>query len=406
MSRHFTAATFLFALSGCGGTDAGITVTVRDSAGVRIVENHEDAGSPGIIRPMGEPDLTIGVIDGAPEYLFDRIAGASRHTDGRIVVIDRGSAQLRFYDAAGRFLHATAGKGAGPGEFDTPSGLRRIPGDTLLTWDLQRRGRVNLYDANGAFVREVHYDRAAVWNAQVRDSAMAFEVIPVRDDVLFLPGQRSGIVQPKYPFRTQLVLLAEGRSVSLGAWPIIDDGTSMIPSFRGFPRFAVRERYAVGGDTARVFIGNSEHHEMRVHDEAGTLVRIMRTLRSAVPIGADVPPRIHALNRARVAAANGDVQAIDRYHADLTFPATYPPFLALSAARNGHLWVTRFPLLDEADTRFDVYDAGGTLRGTISFDGQNKPLEIGPDYVVMLRQDESGVEFIDVYLNREFSTPR
>jgi hypothetical protein len=45
-------------------------------------------------------------------------------------------------------------------------------------------------------------------------------------------------------------------------------------------------------------------------------------------------------------------------------------------------------------------------RHTDAMPGQNKPLEIGPDYVVMLRQDESGVEFIDVYLNREFSTPR
>lgn len=381
---------------------SAIATLTRDSAEVQIVENREDRADVAAIRTMGPPDLTIGLVDGPGEYLFDRIAGAARLADGRIVIVDRGNARLRFFDTEGLFLHATAGQGAGPGEFDRPAGLRRLPGDTLLVWDLLRRGRLNYFDGAGAFVRETHYNLAAVMDAQVRDSTMAFEGIPVRDDVLFLPGQRGGIVPPTYPFRAQLVFMNEARSIHLGAWPMIDGASDVVPYLRNIPGYTVRERYAVGGDPVHIHIGNSEHHEFRTFDETGALLRIIRTMRAPVEIEREATSRIHALHRAQVEAGNGDVAAVDRHHASLAFPAAWPPFLSLHATMVGGLWVMRFPMIDETDTRFDVYDEEGTLHGTIAFEGSNKPLEIGSDYVVMLRMDENRVEFIDVYLNRSF----
>ncbi|MDE2984600.1 MAG: hypothetical protein OXU69_07830, partial [Gemmatimonadota bacterium] len=63
------------------------------------------------------PEYQIGEVEGSEPYLFTRIAGARRLLDGRVVVLDRESCELRFFDGEGGFLERTGGRGEGPGEF-------------------------------------------------------------------------------------------------------------------------------------------------------------------------------------------------------------------------------------------------------------------------------------------------
>ncbi|WP_419942980.1 6-bladed beta-propeller [Candidatus Palauibacter sp.] len=65
----------------------------------------------------GEIDLTIGVIEGEPEYLFEDIGGLTRDADGRIYVGDSGAREVRVYGPDGRYLFQVSGPGEGPGEF-------------------------------------------------------------------------------------------------------------------------------------------------------------------------------------------------------------------------------------------------------------------------------------------------
>jgi hypothetical protein len=55
-----------------------------------------------------EPSLEIGTQDGAAEYIFFRVAGALRLDDGRVVIADGFSNQVRFYSEAGEFLTVTS----------------------------------------------------------------------------------------------------------------------------------------------------------------------------------------------------------------------------------------------------------------------------------------------------------
>ena len=53
-----------------------------------------------------EPTLSIGVEEGEEPYMLSRLAGAVRLSDGRIVLANRATDQVRWFDRDGRFLYA------------------------------------------------------------------------------------------------------------------------------------------------------------------------------------------------------------------------------------------------------------------------------------------------------------
>lgn len=74
------------------------------------------------------PDLVIGGGDSAE--LFHRVRGITGLPVGGVLVVDAGSAELRFFDSQDELLDRTGGRGEGPGEFlsDThPLGRERLP---------------------------------------------------------------------------------------------------------------------------------------------------------------------------------------------------------------------------------------------------------------------------------------
>jgi len=93
------------------------------------------SGTPAPWSLAAEPDLVIGLQAGAPEYLFQRVAGVRRLGDGRIVVADRGHSTVRVFDATGRHVVTLGGEGQGPGEFSWIGHLSVRGPDTLVVYD-------------------------------------------------------------------------------------------------------------------------------------------------------------------------------------------------------------------------------------------------------------------------------
>lgn len=137
----------------CDRGGAGVSTTqVRDSAGIRIVENTDpwwDDGSAW--RISDQPVLDIGSLDGSPEYEFGRAHGPVRLSDGRIAVADMQTNRISFFDSAGTFLHAAGGTGDGPGEFSQLYRLHRISDDSLMA--LNPASLTSIFDARGEYVR-------------------------------------------------------------------------------------------------------------------------------------------------------------------------------------------------------------------------------------------------------------
>jgi hypothetical protein len=165
-SKRFTAA-FIgsFALAAAAGCDAagdGTAATTRDSAGVHIVESSAPAWSDADAWRVGpEPDLSVGSTGAAAAtstpaagteaaYLFEGVLSAFPLGEDRIVVADRRTSELRFFDADGRHVITAGREGEGPGEFRFMSLVWPLADDTVVVGDF--RG-LHLFDAAGVYRR-------------------------------------------------------------------------------------------------------------------------------------------------------------------------------------------------------------------------------------------------------------
>lgn len=105
----------------CSGESASSTnaSVVRDSSGVTIIE-HDLAQRSGTCAIDPNPSLSIGVEEGDEAYMLSDISGAARLSDGRIIIAQRSTQDIRYYDSTGTFLRTSGRQGRGPGEFSSP----------------------------------------------------------------------------------------------------------------------------------------------------------------------------------------------------------------------------------------------------------------------------------------------
>jgi len=106
----------------------------------------------GVFEVGAVPLLQIGVSDGDPVMMFHRARSAHRYPDGRIVVADGGSRQLRWFAPDGAPAGTAGRQGRGPQEFAGGIQLLAWPGDTVAAYDNALR-RVSIFTPEGTFVR-------------------------------------------------------------------------------------------------------------------------------------------------------------------------------------------------------------------------------------------------------------
>jgi hypothetical protein len=115
--------------------------------------------------------LTIGQLDGPPEYAFGRLGRMTFGPDYGFYVYDRNDGQIRRYDPRGRFLNTVGRRGSGPGEYNNPAALGISP-DSLLTVFDPSNLRVSYFAPNGSLRRALSMPRAS-WsgNGFITDNA-------------------------------------------------------------------------------------------------------------------------------------------------------------------------------------------------------------------------------------------
>ena len=175
----FLAAASLLTAACAPDAPSGVSVTVRDSAGVTIVENSGavplDGGGWSV---AAQADLSIGAVEGDADYQLYGVAGAHRLADGRIAIANAGTSELRLYDANGGYQGSFGQQGGGPGEFTSmrlvgvtgrdvivlaDAGLRRLttvhPDDGMLGSALVDAAVLPFLNPAGLFADE-HIERA------------------------------------------------------------------------------------------------------------------------------------------------------------------------------------------------------------------------------------------------------
>jgi hypothetical protein len=131
-------------LMACGDSRIPADVaTVRDSAGVRMVETHRPLWSLGEGWELdSEPILQLGSDFGGGMEQFQEVRGLAFTASGELVVLDAGRRALRWIDGSGALRRDLDLSGSGSEELLRPRLLGLLVGDSPALWDDALHGLV------------------------------------------------------------------------------------------------------------------------------------------------------------------------------------------------------------------------------------------------------------------------
>ena len=390
-----TAAAFF--LSACGSdAPSGPTFTVRDSAGIAIVENRGELAADGggwTISP--EPTLEIGAMEGDEAYLLFRVWGATRLSDGRIAVANNRAPDVRIFDAEGRHQHTFGRRGEGPEDFNSPVLMGRLPGDTLVVVDRLLR-RINLYHPDEGFIRGA----TAVPEIQgylLTEGMFSSGSVLIQRSV-WTEEMPNGLF--RFPTQYRSVALDGSLEHDFGEFPgdetiysarEVEGGAMTMSSGRPFGK---SPQAAVGGD--RFFFGSQDAYEIQIWSQGGTLTHLIRRDKPPPPV---TDAHVAAVMEEMIDEADDTDQTrqFRRMFREAPIPDLHPAYGYLYADALGYLWVEEYRLPGDETRVTTIFDPEGRMVGSVILPKRFQIYEIGADYLLGRWVDELGVERVRVY---------
>jgi hypothetical protein len=379
------------------------------------------------------PEISIGQIEGADEYMFGEVTELAVGTDGSIYIYDRQVPALRKYDANGKFLRNIGRRGSGPGEYLNGGGLAIGQDGRIYLWDTGN-WRINVYSAAGEsigqfatpsgatgsvslttqraltidtagllYFRKPNVGRAALIRrgdqmVRLRSDGTVVDTIDV--PVLTVPGKTMTAVSPSGNARSETPV------------PFTPTATSVLSPHgyfvTGFPnRYAVDLR--IPASTQRIW------------QEGQPVVSLRRTM-APLPVSND--ERAAAKKRIEEQMRRTDPNWSWGSH---DIPRVMPYYTGLRVGADGRVWV---PLLNENVRRaggsaslgggraalgnalrapassvpdkprpalYDVFEPGGTYLGQVQVPARVSTMERRGDHVWAVAYDDDDVASVKRY---------
>ena len=376
---------------------------IRDSAGVRIVENAQPPSGSRLPWRIGtEPTVSIGEATGEDAYLLHQADAALMLRDRRVVIANSGTDEIRVYDAEGVHLGTWGGPGEGPGEFGYLRGIALWPGDSVLA----------VHTTEGAS------DGGWPWRGQLFDNlgnpgrhlrsesrvGLPFEPRIVLADGGIL-GRRASAPGGRIEgyFRMEVAYELLGLDRPAEGFGIFPDREAFNGVANGIPlstgmAFSRRALDTSWGDL--LVIGTNDRYEIRAYRVSdGTLARIVR--REHVNRAPTRPEVVDAAIRtlANMEGPRDALEAFRRAYEGMPIVESFPAFRVILSDPQAHLWVLEYelPETDRPASLWTVYDDAGHALGYVETPAGLSLLEIGADYLLGRQTDELGIERIQVW---------
>ncbi len=347
------------------------------------------------------PSLRVGYIGQDDDQQFVEVSAATVLRDGRILVADAQTGLVRLYGPDGDFLDRLGSRGRGPGEFQSPSSLLLVPGDSVCIWD-RTLWRMSVFSPEGEFVRSERYDPTAaglypvqgMWPEVVRLSGEGSRLIRlISKGNAKLPGAGDpdlvGLaVHRRGDSRLDLIqVLPREELVEVEApW-----GPTLLP-----PPLAAGPRITLDGQGEWACVGHQATPELLCVDSAGRRIG----LRWSSP-PRSVWPEDPAIGRwldETVNAYSGKISGSDvrAMISAVPVPSFYPAFRELLFDTLGYLWVGLGPSTEgTTESEYLVFGPEFRLEGRVVLPMMTV-VEIGADYVLGIGRDTLGVEEVMV----------
>ena len=399
------------ALAACGmdsGSSASgpdvVTETIGDTTVVRTVSGSVWGGEATLV-----PEISVGEVDGAEEYLFGSISSIAVNDNRELHVLDGQAQHVRVFDSAGVYVETLGRRGEGPGEFGYAEAIALLPDGRLV-------------------VRDSRNQRIA-----------AFGPDPGQTDHWGFDAGNSG---SNYPLHTDVQgrTYLNTRDLSSTDWTrhiivIGPDGTHLdtLPepsSPLEWPMLTAEHAAEWGTSSTNAHVPFGPVFQWTVHPSGHFITGLPSEYRINVPRGDGVlrierttdPAPIQDEERTR--ARERVVRSMRNTDPDWSWsgppiPERKPFYQQLLAGRDGRIWVRLVteghpvenenhdpenprsePVTWVEPLRYDVFEPGGTYLGVVAppddFSPYVNPVFDG-DYVWGVTRDELGVQRVVRY---------
>lgn len=380
------AALLVAACSG-GPQNSSDWVAVRDTIGDTIVVRTVSGSTMGGLSYVEE--LSIGQLDGPPEYTFGQIGCLRADGSGGVFVFDMQVPALMQYDANGRYVRTVGRKGQGPGEYGRfCAGIQRHPDGGVVIADGGNL-RVNVYSSEGE-----HRITFRMATQTFRGNAMDVDA----EGRIYETGH---IVMSRTAPRTEVVIThdPQGAIVDTLVVPVLPNEVR-VGSFAWLPNQSTDFSPTLG-----LVISDPMTYTLHVDDGAGRVLRIEREAEPVVPFPEerDNWDRYASHYRARV---RGIVDAFEQ------LPNRKPSIRNIRIMDDGRIWVQVYapaeyvpsdePAQENAEpaiewrepNHYDVFEPDGAYIGRLELSRTERLKDANGDELWILRQgklDESYV---------------
>ncbi|MDE2793527.1 MAG: hypothetical protein OXL34_01805 [Gemmatimonadota bacterium] len=371
----------------------------------------DDAGSasPDTIESWSlseEPTVVIGGTDEREGYLLHRIFGATRLGDGRIVVANGSSLELKYYDPGGRHLFNSGGQGEGPGEFRSFGGFTRLPGDSVL---VESWSKLTRFGPDGRQVSTSEYELPPRGRCTSIEGGHRLlpdgSILLVISVFVGLSADHEECPAPSEPRPPATIARFDPATGLLDTIAVLPDAEKVygIESQYAYAKNLV---HGIGRD--RVYLGDTGSDTILAMGLGGDTLAILPVPFEAAMVPADAREKAFEDRE-----WTGGGQTITE-RTTFIYPDNYPRYARLVAAPGERVWVMAYPSLTDPVMRWVLVNPQYSLRldegalwRVVNSDGRaiaevrTPPgfflLEVGDDHVLGLHKDELERESVQVH---------
>lgn len=336
-------------------------------------------------------ELRIGGADSGAASLND-VRDIALGARGQIYVFDYQAQEIRLFDAGGKFVRLVGRKGAGPGEFTQPNGIRTAPDGSLWVND-HSNARFTVFTADGAFLKQVRvppWGWGYRWDGVIDAQGRVLETVP-RHAAGNAPG--TTVVRRFDPASAKFDTLEIPPCL-----PGVDEGSQWTFSWRTarggggmqVPLAPIRVSRIDPSGAWWCGLGSDYHIKLMTLGAGETLAEI----HGKAPV-VQVPSRVRDsviadLEKRTSAYPSGTVDAS-------RVPRRYPRISEINVDDKGRLWVRR---RGPTGLALDVWSRNGvrlaTLDAPVMF-GKYLPFLVRDEKLYAVVPDEDGVPFVVRY---------
>ncbi|MGD2121787.1 MAG: 6-bladed beta-propeller [Gemmatimonadota bacterium] len=376
---------------------AGWKGTIRDSAGVVILENPADGLWSGPHGWALEEELRFGGLEDQLPYQFGQVGSIAVDSKGQIYVSDSQAQEVRVFSQDGEFRKTIGRPGSGPGELGLGASVVLLaPGDTVLIPDIRNR-RINRFGPDGENLGSAPF--------RPEDGR------PLRYDLTSAGGMSVQIRPPGAPGRSDPDTM--DAVVAIEPSGLLGDTLLRIPTGGllqgpGITYFTPEPWWDVT-DSLTVLFGMNHEYRIGFHDRDGSLRRVVSKPSDPRPISdRDIRAFFSYLDRAWL-DAGVPPSRLSANHQRVSFAENLPVFSRFNTGYQGSLWVqpVQAPgelsdeeielynfLEDFGSRRWEVFDREGRYMGVVVMPGRFNPRTFYGNKIYGVDRDEFDVQYV------------